>query len=206
MLASSSEYFLKLFASDTHDTTHVLERIRPPVLKALLAFIYEGKCEIDEGLLTEVLEASARLMLDALRDACADAIGARLTPSNALDVWRLANTLTLPALEKAAQRCIAEPSQDALAEIPVLPEEILAHIGKQAYSPLEPRTTAHLSSASRGLRELLTLELRQRLQEEHEAAAALCLKVGASCKALLRSNGESDRMAIRSNGAAKASR
>jgi len=95
VLTSSSEYFLKLFASDTHDATHVLERIRPPVLKALLAFIYEGKCEIHEGLLTEVLEASARLMLDALKAACADAIAARLTPSNALDVWRLANTLTL---------------------------------------------------------------------------------------------------------------
>ena len=185
VLASSSEYFLKLFGPDTHDTTHVLERIRPPVLKALLAFIYEGKCEIDEGLLTQVLEASARLMLDALKAACADAIAARLTPSNALDAWRLANTFTLPALEKAAQRCIEEPSsQDAPPEIPVLPEEILAHIGKQGYNPLEPRTTVYLSSASRGLRKLLTLELRQRLQEEHEAAAALCLKVGASCKAL----------------------
>jgi len=64
-------------------------------------------------------------MLDALKDACADAIGARLTPSNALNAWRLANTFTLPAFEKPAQRCIAEPSsQDALAEIPVLPEEI----------------------------------------------------------------------------------
>ena len=185
VLASSSEYFLKLFGPDTHDTTHVLERIRPPVLKALLAFIYEGECEIDEGLLTQVLEASARLMLDALKDACADAIAARLTPSNALDAWRLANTFTLPALEKAAQRCIEEPSsQDAPPEIPVLPEEILAHIGKQGYNPLDPRTTVHLSSASRGLRKLLTPELRQRLQEEHEAAAALCLKLGASCKAL----------------------
>ena len=184
VLASSSEYFLKLFESDMHDTTPVLERIRPPVLMALLAFIYEGECEVDEGLLPEVLEASARLMLDALKEACADAIGARLTPSNALDVWRLANALTLPALEKAAQRCIEESSQDALAEIPVLPEEIIAHIGKQAYNPLEPRTTVYISSASHGLRKLLTLELRQRLQEEHEAAAAFCLKMGASCKAL----------------------
>ena len=39
VLASSSEYFLKLFESDMHDPPHVLERIRPPVLMALLAFI-----------------------------------------------------------------------------------------------------------------------------------------------------------------------
>eukprot|EP00964_Phaeocystis_antarctica_P025401 scaffold14274_cov65-Phaeocystis_antarctica.AAC.5 len=104
-LASSSKYFLNLFESgmrDGADPTHALEGIRPAALKALLAFIYEGKCEIDEGQLTEVLEASARLVVDALKEACADAIGARLAPSNALNVWRLADTFTLPALEKAA--------------------------------------------------------------------------------------------------------
>jgi N-acetylneuraminic acid mutarotase len=104
-LASSSKYFLNLFESgmrDAADATHALEDIRPKALEALLAFIYEGKCEIDEGLLAEVLEASARLVVDALKDACAHAIGARLAPSNALNVWRLADTFTLPALEKAA--------------------------------------------------------------------------------------------------------
>ena len=54
-LASSSKYFLNLFESgmcDASDATHTLEGIRPAALEALLAFIYEGKCEIDEGLLT----------------------------------------------------------------------------------------------------------------------------------------------------------
>eukprot|EP00964_Phaeocystis_antarctica_P118014 scaffold81837_cov67-Phaeocystis_antarctica.AAC.5 len=104
-LASCSGYFLNLFESgmrDAADATHALQGISPAVLKALLAFVYEGKCEIDEGLLTEVLEASARLVVDALKEACAHAIGARLAPSNALNAWRLADTFTLPALEKAA--------------------------------------------------------------------------------------------------------
>eukprot|EP00964_Phaeocystis_antarctica_P011350 scaffold6278_cov66-Phaeocystis_antarctica.AAC.3 len=104
-LASSSKYFLNLFESgmrDATDATHSLEGIRPKALEALLAFIYEGKCEIDEGLLTEVLEASARLVVDTLKESCAHAIGARLAPSNALNVWRLADVFTLPALEKAA--------------------------------------------------------------------------------------------------------
>ena len=104
-LASCSGYFLKLFESgmrDAADTTLALQGISPAAMKALLAFVYEGTCEIDEGLLTEVLEAAARLVVDALKEACADAIGACLAPSNALNVWRLANTSTLPALGKAA--------------------------------------------------------------------------------------------------------
>ena len=87
---------------DAADATHALEGVPAKALEALLAFIYEGKCEIDESQLTEVLEASARLVVDALKDACAHAIGARLAPSNALNVRRLADTFTLPALEKAA--------------------------------------------------------------------------------------------------------
>ena len=117
-LASCSGYFLNLFESgmrDAADATHALEGIPAKALEALLAFIYEGKCEIDEGLLTEVLEASARLVVDALKEACADAIGARLAPSNALNAWRLADTFTLPALEKAA----VEAALSGFEELPV---------------------------------------------------------------------------------------
>ena len=49
-LASSSKYFLNLFESgmrDAADATHALEGIRPKALEVLLAFIYEGKCQID---------------------------------------------------------------------------------------------------------------------------------------------------------------
>jgi len=71
-LASSSGYFLKRFESgmrDAADATHALEGIRPKALEVLLAFIYEGKCQIDEGQLTDVLEASARLVVDDLKAA-----------------------------------------------------------------------------------------------------------------------------------------
>merc|ERR1719213_841300 len=54
---------------DAADATHALEGIRPKALEALLAFIYEGKCQIDEGQLTDVLEASARLVVDDLKAA-----------------------------------------------------------------------------------------------------------------------------------------
>ena len=80
-LASSSKYFLNLFESgmrDAADATHALEGIRPKALEVLLAFVYEGKCQIDEGQLTDVLEASARLVVDDLKAACAGATGCLL--------------------------------------------------------------------------------------------------------------------------------
>ena len=53
----------------------------------------------------------------------------------------------------------------------------------QLWNPLEPRRAVYFSSASSGLRVLLTPALRQQLRTEHEAAAALCLKVGmGSCE------------------------
>merc|ERR1719399_1733061 len=118
-LASSSKYFLNLFESgmrDAADATHALEGIRPKALEVLLAFVYEGKCQIDEGQLTEVLEASARLVVDDLKAACAGAIGARLAPSNALNVWRLADVFTLPALEKAAVEAALRGFEELPAE------------------------------------------------------------------------------------------
>ena len=118
-LASSSKYFLNLFESgmrDAADATHALEGIRPKALEVLLAFIYEGKCRIDEGQLTDVLEASARLVVDDLKEACAGAIGARLAPSNALNVWRLADVFTLPALEKAAVEAALRGFEELPAE------------------------------------------------------------------------------------------
>ena len=105
VLASSSGYFRSLFDSgmrDAADTTHALEGIRAPVLRALLAFLYEGSCKIEESQLTEMLDASARLMVDPLKAACATMMAAQLSPANALDVWRLADVFSLPALEKAA--------------------------------------------------------------------------------------------------------
>jgi hypothetical protein len=55
----------------------------------------------------------------------------------------------------------------------------------QLCNPLEPRLVMYCSSASSELRLLLTPAMRQKLRTDHEAAAALCHKVGMrSCKEL----------------------
>mgnify|MGYP002835320393 FL=1 len=66
----------------------------------------------------------------------------------------------------------------------MLCDDVLGIFFGRLCNPLEPRVAVNFSSASSGLR-ALTLALRQALKEEHEAAAALCLKVGMhSCKQL----------------------
>ena len=105
VLASSSGYFLSLFDSGMRDaagSTHSLEGMRAPVLRALLTFVYEGSCEIEESQLTEMLDAAARLMVEPLKAACAAMMAAQLSTDNALEVWRIAEAFSLPALEKAA--------------------------------------------------------------------------------------------------------
>ena len=54
----------------------------------------------------------------------------------------------------------------------------------QLCNTLEPRLAVYFSSTSSGLRVLLTPALLQQLRADHEAAAALCHKMGTSCKEL----------------------
>ena len=51
----------------------------------------------------------------------------------------------------------------------------------QLCNTLEPRLVMYFSSASSELRALLTPAVRQQLQADHEAAAALCVKMGMDC-------------------------
>ena len=49
-----------------------------------------------------MLDASARLMVEPLKAACAATMAAQLSPDNALEVWRIAEAFSLLALEKVA--------------------------------------------------------------------------------------------------------
>ena len=66
----------------------------------------------------------------------------------------------------------------------MLCDDVLDIVFSWLCNPLEPRVAVSFSSASRGLRALTQL-VRQQLKVEHEAASALCRKVGLqSCKQL----------------------
>ena len=62
-------------------------------------------------------------------------------------------------------------------DIGALSVDSLLNIFGQAYNPLDPSVAVNLSSVVRVLREP-TAARREQLKADHEAAAALCLKLG----------------------------
>ena len=80
--------------------------------------------------------------------------------------------------------CRAHRARAAMA-LSKLSADVHGIILGQLCNALEPRLAVYFSSASSELRVLLTPALRQQLRADHEAAAALCRKVGMqSCKEL----------------------
>ena len=74
------------------------------------------------------------------------------------------------------------PPQRAAMALSKLSADEHGIILSQLCNALEPRLIVYFSSASSGLRALLTPALLQRLKADHEVAAALCRKMGMSCK------------------------
>eukprot|EP00964_Phaeocystis_antarctica_P097664 scaffold63748_cov65-Phaeocystis_antarctica.AAC.1 len=84
----------------------------------------------------------------------------------------------------AADDVDALPAVSGVVSMVALPDELLQHIFKQACNVLDPGLAVALSSASNELR-TATQALLPQLRADHEAAAALCHKVGLrSCKEL----------------------
>ena len=83
-----------------------------------------------------------------------------------------------------APRVAARAARAAMALSKLSADEQGIILG-QLCNALEPRRAVYFSSASSGLRVLLTPALLQQLRADHEVAAALCRKVGMrSCKDL----------------------
>ena len=77
---------------------------------------------------------------------------------------------------------VGTPVTTAAALCTAVCGDALGVVFRHAYNPLEPRIALDFSSASRELWALSTVTgLRQQLRDEHEAAAALCRKMGLRC-------------------------
>ena len=81
---------------------------------------------------------------------------------------------------------VGAPVTTAAALCTAVCDDALGVVFRHAYNPLEPRVVVDFSSVSRELWALSTHALRQQLRDEHEAAVALCRKMGLRCSWLGR--------------------
>ena len=108
VLAATCDYFAALYCRAGYSADAAgpltLDGLSADAFRALLSFVYSGRCELaEEALLTPLLEAAARLQVVPLIREASAAIEARLSPESAVDAWALADALQLPDLERAAK-------------------------------------------------------------------------------------------------------
>ena len=105
VLAGSSDYFRGLFGSGLADSLGTIALDLPAAaVEAMLAFVYEGDCPVDEESLVPLLEAASYLQIKALEEMLRSEIVSRLVPAKCLDLLEHARARTLPELEAAIWR------------------------------------------------------------------------------------------------------
>ena len=105
VLAGSSDYFRGLFGSGLADSSGTIALDLPAAaVEAMLAFVYEGDCPVDEESLVPLLEAASYLQIKALEEMLRSEIVSRLVPAKCLDLLEHARARTLPELEAAIWR------------------------------------------------------------------------------------------------------
>ena len=128
VLASGSDYFHRHFLNEQMErgaaNPTLQEHVSAAAFEPLLDFLYEGECTFDETRLTEVLQAASYLTVAPLEQAAVAALTERLSPSNALAAWSLADQLSLPELAEAAK----ETALKSFDEVEKIEEATLAQV------------------------------------------------------------------------------
>ena len=107
VLAGCSDYFRGLFGSGLADSSGTIALDLPAAaVEAMLAFVYEGDCPVDEESLVPLLEAASYLQIKALEEMLRSEIVSRLVPAKCLDLLEHSRARTLPELEAAIWRCL----------------------------------------------------------------------------------------------------
>ena len=106
VLAASSDFMDALFSSGMRDADADVitlgDDVSAPIFSAILSFVYDGKCEVPEAQLPEMIAAASRLQILSLQEAAVATAKSILVPGNALSLWSVGESLQLPALVTAA--------------------------------------------------------------------------------------------------------
>ena len=111
VLAAAIPYFHAMFTTDMLESKQESvslsgQFLSPSTLETLINFAYSGRVTISLHNVQSLMLASSFLQLNRVRDACAEFLMTRLSPSNVIGVKSFAETLTCCSLVKACQKYI----------------------------------------------------------------------------------------------------
>ncbi|KXJ17728.1 Kelch-like protein 12 [Exaiptasia diaphana] len=119
VLAVNSQFFYTLFTSGMRDSKekHVnLRSLNGLAVSAILDFFYTRDIVVDNDNAEELLEAASFLLLNRVKNVCAEVISNNLSISNCFSTKRLAERYGLDELKKDAQSFMKENFQAAKQE------------------------------------------------------------------------------------------
>uniref|UniRef100_A0A7S3AJH0 BTB domain-containing protein n=1 Tax=Haptolina ericina TaxID=156174 RepID=A0A7S3AJH0_9EUKA len=119
VLAAASPYMKALLAGE-HFAESTAKEFELPELSAsafecVLEFIYTRQCVLPSESLQEVLQAACRLQVEGLQTAAESAVIDRISPSVCLDIWELADRLSLAPLIAGAKKVALQSFSEVVA-------------------------------------------------------------------------------------------
>ncbi|BHF69942.1 Kelch-like protein 18 [Sparganum proliferum] len=111
-----------------------LKRLSPEMIEMIISFAYNGRIEITEANLGELLEVAKKLRIDRLKAPCAEYISTRLSPNAIHVTMELARTL---AMEDIVEVCMQRVANTFDAWIDT---EAMCELGEEEFCSLLTRS------------------------------------------------------------------
>nr|VZI25809.1 unnamed protein product [Spirometra erinaceieuropaei] len=141
VLAATIPFFKEVFLHGGECSEfEELKRLSPEMIEMIISFAYNGRIEITEANLGELLEVAKKLRIDGLKARCAEYISTRLSP-NAINVtMELAHNL---AMEDIVEVCMQRVANTFDAWIDT---EAICELGEEEFCSLLTRSDLCIKS------------------------------------------------------------
>jgi len=130
LLASSSDYFRAMFASEmreSHENNISLFGVTSRGLKCVLDFVYTGKLEISLENIECLLQAASHLQVAEVLEFCNRFLCSEITKENCVEIGQIANTFSLKPVDFKVNVFMLENFSD-VADFNKIPYERLAYL------------------------------------------------------------------------------
>ncbi|XP_047132004.1 kelch-like protein 12 isoform X2 [Hydra vulgaris] len=101
ILATSGDYFFSMFSGSlsTNEKHIRIHGVSANTMESILSYIYCGSIEISEENVQDILEASALMLLESLKERCGKFLRDRIDEENCLRIFSLSKQFSLSTLQ-----------------------------------------------------------------------------------------------------------